>query len=146
MDSKSKVLFAYPVAYKEEMTKEEMCIPSPILTGFAPDSVQSIVITVGYAISFNNRNYILVGVNKVGEAKDRENINEDGRSETLKGAYFNKIGVFLTSFFVRDLQITDSGYYEIDVTIFEPDEHGNKTGVVIDRYSSEFLVQTKEVE
>lgn len=147
MESKSKVLFAYPVAYKEDMTKEEMCIPSPFLSGFEPDSVQSIVITVGYAISFNRRNFILVSAVKVGEDKEREIISEDGRAETLKGAYIdNKVGVFLTSFFLRDLKISGSGEYEIEVTIYEADEKGNKTGTIIDRLTSIFFVLTKESE
>ncbi|MBU9832509.1 hypothetical protein J1779_21535 [Rahnella sp. FC061912-K] len=147
MESKSKVLFAYPVAYKEDMTKEEMCIPSPFLTGFEPDSVQPVVITVGYTIDFNGRNFILVCVDKTGEEKDRDNITLEGRSETLKGGFFNNnTGVFLSSFFLRDLKVTTSGYYEIEVTLYEADENGGKSDVIINRHTSEFWVQVKVPE
>lgn len=145
MESKCKVLFAYPVAYKENITKEDMCIPSPYLTGIEPNSAQTVVVTIGFSIDYRHRAYLLVDVAKVGEQRNYDNIAESGRVETLKAAFFgNDLGIFLSSFFIQDLKIEHSGYYEIEVKLFEADNHGDKTDVVLDSYTSEFFVEVKE--
>ena len=145
MESKSKILFAYPVAYKEGMTKEDMCVPSPFLTDFEPNSLQAIVVTIGFSIDYRNRAYLLVDVAKSGEPRNYDDIAENGRVETLKGGFFgNDLGIFLSSFFIQDLKVERSGYYEIEVTLFETDNHGNKTDVILDRYTSEFFIRVRE--
>lgn len=145
MESKSKILFAYPILYRDGMSKEEMCIPAPFFTEFEEGSTQTIALSVGYSLKLSKRCYILVNVDKIGEEKDFVNLDEDGRHETLRIGYFNNnLGVFVTAFFIKDVKISTSGFYEILVTIYDADEDGNKTDRIIDRYSSEFYVQAKK--
>lgn len=144
MEAQNKILFAYPVAYKEEMTKEEMCIPSPFLTDLKLNETNPITITVGYSIVFGRRSYILINVYKAGSDDEPGPISENGRVDTLKGAVFNGLGVFLASFHVKDLEVMSSGYYEISVKLFEADEEGRKTEKLLDSYGSQFYVQARE--
>lgn len=147
MDYQTRVLFAYPAAFKEGMSKEEMCIPSPYFAGIEPNTIQSIVINVGYSISYTRRSYILVNVDKVGDPKDYGNIIENGHSETLRAGFFDgSMGVFVNSFFMHDIMVKDSGFYEIQVQIFEADELGKKTDTVIHSLTSQFWVKVKEAQ
>ncbi|MXP53433.1 hypothetical protein FD737_10110 [Pantoea sp. Seng] len=144
MEAQNKILFAYPVTHKDDMTKEDMCIPSPFFTGLEQNTICSIVVTVGYSIIFGRRSYILINVYKSGENDEPGPIIENGRVETLKGGIFqNKLGIFLASFHMQDFEVKSSGYYEISVKLFEADEEGNKTDKVLDSYCTQFYVQTK---
>ncbi|MCW0353958.1 hypothetical protein IAQ00_09990 [Pantoea ananatis] len=147
MERKNKVLFAYPVAFKEDLSSVDLCIPAPFLDGIEDNTLQTIIVTVGYLIEFSHRCFILVNVDKVGVEKDFENLTVDGRHETLKaGVYEGEFGVFLTSFFIKDVKIQGSGFYEIEVTIFKADGLGNKTDEIIDKFNSHFWVEVKGVD
>lgn len=145
MESQSKILFAYPVVYKDNMTVEEMCTPAPFFTHFKPNEKQSIVITAGYTIDYEKSCFLLVNVDMVGYEKNYEDIVEDGRAETLRHGVFNgNMGVMATSFFMHDFLVKTTGFYEIEVKIHDVDEFGNKSDVVIDTHTSQFWVQVKE--
>lgn len=145
MESKNKILFAYPVAYKENMTKEEMCVPSPFFSAFEKDSTNSFAITVGYSVLLGPRNYILINYYKVGESDVVTDISDTGHVENLRGAiYQGHMGIFLSCFHMHDFDVKDTGYYEIRVQLISPDEDGNPTSETLDELRTQFFVQARD--
>jgi hypothetical protein len=145
MEAQNKILFAYPVESKEDMSKEDMCIPSPFFTDLEKNSVNPLVVTVGYSVIFGRRSYILINVYKVGEDDDPGPVIKDGAVDTLRGAFFhNNMGIFLASFHMKDFEVKGTGFYEISVKLYEADENGEKTEKILDSINSQFYVQSKE--
>lgn len=145
MESKNKILFAYPVALKEDMTKEEMCIPSPFFSSFEKDTTNSFGITVGYSVLFGPKTYILINYYKLGESEEVTDISDNGHVENLRvSIYKNHMGIFLSCFHMHDFEVKNSGYYEIKVQLIIADEEGNPTSEVLDELRTQFFVQVRD--
>ncbi|ASN14929.1 hypothetical protein B7764_06915 [Pantoea ananatis] len=145
MESKNKIMFAYPVSYKEDMTKEEMCVPSPFLSGFDQDSVNTIAITVGYSVVFGPRSFILINIYKTGESDEPGDVTDGAHVENLRATiYKTRMGIFLSCFHMDDFEVKDTGFYEIRVQMIKADEHGTLTDEVFDELKTQFFVQVKD--
>lgn len=145
MEGKNKILFAYPVAFKENMTKDEMCIPSPFFSGFQKNSTNSFSITVGYSVLFSPRCYILINYYQVGDSEAVTDISDGGHYENLRASIFqNHMGIFLSCFHMHDFEVKSTGYYEIKVQLMAADEEGNPSSLVVDELRTQFFVQVRD--
>lgn len=127
MDIKTKAMFAYPVMYKDEMTKEELCVPSPFITGLRANTTQKIIITAGYSVNFADNVYLVVDAYKSGANHGPTPIQENGKANNLKvGVFHNQMGIFLTSFELNDFEVKGTGFYTVDFQLFKADDSGKK--------------------
>lgn len=141
MDNINKICFAYPVVYKEDMTKEESCVPSPLVSAYGSEkgSVIDLLVNVGIMVSLKAKTHINVVINKKGDIDKPEETNTNGKFENLKSNILhNKQAVILTSLFLENVEFKGSGEYEIRVSLFGSNSDGEKIPEPIDTYHSYF--------
>lgn len=141
MDNINKICFAYPVVYKEEMTKEESCVPSPLISAYGNEngSVIDLLVNVGVMVSLKTKTHINVVINKKGDIDKPEEKRTGGKFENLKSNILhNKQAVILTSLFLENVEFKGSGEYEIRVSLFGANNEGEKIPEPLDTYYSYF--------
>lgn len=141
MEPINKILFAYPVRYKPEMTNEECCIPMEHLPGIERGTKLNIIVTAGLMVSLTDGIFINIVIDGPGEAKQKPDIAQNGQINNLKTSIFpNEQGIFLTSMIVENTSIDETGIHEIIVQLYKADDKGNKAGFLLDTFKSYFYV------
>lgn len=147
MNHINKICFAYPTAFREGLSKEETCIPSPLLSGVTIGKMQNLIVNVGLMITLSRRIHINVEVNPFGQDTLVDRAQGDGKFENLKTHILEGgQAVALTSLLLEDVLFEKSGEYEIDVKLFESSDDGKKTDTTIDHYRSYFYVLAQDPE
>ncbi|CNI29186.1 Uncharacterised protein [Yersinia frederiksenii] len=141
MSNINKVLFAYPVNHREGMSKEEMCIPSPLMHGIVIGEVKTVVINIGMMIEVDERIILRAFVNPVGKFNKDDPINNDGKFENLQTHYISsKQVILLSAIHVEDVNFECSGMYEIKVLLLKISAESPETEEVVDEIISHFYV------
>jgi len=139
----NKLCFAYPIIYKEGMTKEESCVPAPLITNVAAGSTNTVVVNVGMMIYLIEPISIRVEIHPFGQDADKSPNLEDGRMEHLVTNIlpFSQ-GIFLSSLYVENVLFSDTGLYEITVKLLKNTDDGADE-VLVDKLNSYFYVLTR---
>lgn len=142
MIHKSKLLFAFPVMKKENMSKEYLSTPCEFFRGIKAGSKQSVMVTFGVMASESEPVSVLIGVTRMGcpnldELADSESFYENLRVNLLPD---NK-GIYLVTIEIRNVRFDADGLYEIESKIF-PSGSELTDANVIDTIKSYFYVQT----
>lgn len=139
MDHINKILFAYPVIYREGMSKDESCIPTPLFAGFKRGTAITMLVNVGIMLTLSSKVHINIEVNRKDNHDPADKTKGNGRFENLKTNIFSGgQAVTLTSLYLEDVLFEDTGMYEIRVSLFGSDDNGDKIDSPIDHYLSYF--------
>jgi len=137
----NRIFFVYPTLYNEGMSKEECCIPSPLIAGIESDAKNTIIVTVGMIINLHESVTIRTLIYPTGKPDVDNTIDDSGKFEHLKTNILpNGKAIFLSSLYLNDLVFSESGMYEIETTLLKDVEDDPLSGTVLDSYKSTFYV------
>lgn len=144
MESKNKILFAYPVKHKEGMSKSEMLIPQPFFTDFERGSTQKVVVTTGCRLIMPTPSFFTVSIYGENEPEPNPHEASEGVFENLKAGVFegNQI-VMLTAFIVHDFVVHESGNQNVSVKLFGACKDGEETRELLDVFKFQFFLKIK---
>lgn len=141
MSNINKVLFAYPVNYKEGMSKEEQCIPSPLMHRIILGEEKTVAINIGMMIEVDENIILRAFVNPVGKYNKDDPLNSDGKFDNLQTHYISsKQVILLSTIYVEDVNFECSGMYEIKVLLLKLSAEPTKTEEIVDEIISYFYV------
>lgn len=145
MSGINKICFAYPVTYKDGMTNEESCIPSPLLRGAIRGDKNIVVVTIGMMIALNEEVSIRAYINPKGKLDENETLRYDGKFVHLQTHVLSlEQAIFLSSMYIEDVVFENSGEYEITAMLLKNENLDTENEVVIDELKSSFYVLIKE--
>lgn len=141
MSDTNRIFFAYPTLYKEGMSREECCIPSPLIAGIASDAKITIVVTVGMIVTLSESVTIRTLIYPIGKPDVDNTIDDNGKFEHLKTNILpNGKAIFLSSLYLNDLVFSETGMYEIATTLLKDVGEAPDSGAIIDVHKSTFYV------
>ncbi len=139
----NKLCFAYPVIYKEGMSKEESCIPAPLIANVTAGSSNTVVVNVGMVLFLIEPISIKVEIYPYGNPTGEKSNNDNGKIEHLMTNILpSSQGIFLSSLYVENVLFNETGLYEITVQLLKTADNGS-TEEVVDKLTSCFYVLTK---
>lgn len=141
----NKIFFAYPTLYEEGMSREEGCVPSPLIANITSNDKVTIIVNVGMVITFAQQITIRTLVYPIGKPDLDMMIDDTGKFEHLK---INKLpdnnAVFLSSLHLNSLNFNETGLYEISTSLLVDVGEDLNSGTVIDTFKSNFYVLIRE--
>lgn len=142
----NKILFAYPVIYKEGMTKEENCIPAPLISNVKIGESKTLVVTLGLMIEFDESIMIRAFIHPAGKFDRLEPVNDNGKFIHLKKEILphNRQAILLSSLYIEDVLIENSGIYEIKILLIRNGTDAPENDETIDELTSSFYILTRE--
>ncbi|GEM_PF-5720944 len=144
MDQKCKLLFAFPVLRKAEMSAEYLSSPKEIITGVKLGEKRSVMVTLGiYAITEKPVN-IYCSVNLPGKEEPVEKAKNDSFYENLRAHFLaDGNGVFLLTLEVKNVHFEKDGIYEVIVRVYPSDQTPSEE-TEIDHIRNYFYVLTSK--
>ncbi|MFG0516896.1 hypothetical protein [Kluyvera intermedia] len=142
MQPQSKLLFAFPVVKKEDMTPSYLTTPCEFFSGVKSGTKQSVMVTFGVLASLLQPISVLMSVNRMGEPNPLDLPGDESFYQNLRlNLLPDGKGVYLVSMEVRNVLFDGDGLYEIEAKIF-PSGAALDESNVIDSIKSSFYVIT----
>ncbi|EAW1193056.1 hypothetical protein NL87_18320 [Salmonella enterica] len=142
----AKILFAFPVLWKENMTKDYLAHPNEFIRVNQGER-RSVMVTFGLYAPLNVNMVVTADINRVGQRKKLENLQPDPSSvysECLRINILHDLsGVLLSSIEVKNVSFEESGLYEINISVVPEDKEKSKKEL-IDSIRNFFFVLVKK--
>lgn len=141
-----KVLFSYPTLLREGMEASQIYSPEPLISGIKSGSIHQFIVTAGLMLNINKfvvteLDILFEGQGMVLESEKAGRVEHPYRGLTYTGEV-----VYLSTMFLREVQIDKSGCYTILINLYLLDENHQKTDTILDTHTSFFYVMTEEGE
>lgn len=144
METKNKILFSFPVLYKDEMSKEYLAIPQVLIHGVKKGSKRSLMVTFGLIADYENPITIFASVTPYGQEEEpKERRPKDAFYKNLDQYVTPQASVFLVTVRVEEVLFDEDGLYEINVRIYPSDSSISKENE-LDSHKSFFYVFTEK--